>query len=46
MLSLLRQVLRLIRPSPRAQTQEAMDAATVRRLRARGVQIGEVVGSA
>jgi acetyltransferase-like isoleucine patch superfamily enzyme len=41
MLSRLRQILRFIRPSARGQTQEATDAATVRQLRARGVQIGE-----
>lgn len=41
MLSRLRQILRFIRPSARRQTQEESDAATVRRLRARGVQIGE-----
>jgi acetyltransferase-like isoleucine patch superfamily enzyme len=41
MRSLLRQVLRFIRPSARGQTLEATDAATVRRLRALGVQIGE-----
>jgi acetyltransferase-like isoleucine patch superfamily enzyme len=40
MLSRLRKVLRRVRAPARGQTLEAMDAATVRRLRAIGVQIG------
>jgi hypothetical protein len=40
MLSLCKRILRRIRVSPRGMSQEAMDAATVCRLRALGVQIG------
>jgi acetyltransferase-like isoleucine patch superfamily enzyme len=40
MLSLCKRILRRIRASPHGMSQEAMDAATVCRLRALGVQIG------
>ena len=40
MLSLCKRILRRIRASPRGISQEAMDAETVSRLRALGVQIG------
>jgi acetyltransferase-like isoleucine patch superfamily enzyme len=41
MLSLCKRILRRMCGSPRVLSQEAMDAATVFKLRARGVQIGE-----
>jgi acetyltransferase-like isoleucine patch superfamily enzyme len=40
MLSLCKRILRRVCGSPRGLSQEAMDAATVSKLRARGVQIG------